>query len=68
MARVYAFDIGILLKRWNLGDKLQRLGRLSRRDVQGIELIVNDALVRRWPRPPKRIRKSSPVRFPTVRR
>lgn len=57
MAHVYTFDIGALLKRWHLGDKLQRLGRLSRTDVQGIELIVDDALIRRWPRPPKRTRK-----------
>lgn len=43
------FDISALLSRWTLGDKLQRLALLSPSDLVGIELIVDDALIKRWP-------------------
>ena len=49
MAIVSPFDVESLLEQWTLGDKLQRLALLSPSDLAGIELIVDDAIARRWP-------------------
>lgn len=51
---VHLFDVETLLKRWTLGDKLHRLAVLHPQDVVAIELLVDDALMRRWPQMPSR--------------
>lgn len=43
-------DLDVLLSSISLGDKLQRLARLSPADLTGIERIVDGCLRRSWPR------------------
>lgn len=56
-----------VLRGKTLGDKLQLLSKLSRRDLAGIELLTDDAIRHRWANVTPMILKAS-LRAPDLKK